>query len=251
MKCIISCEHASNRVPPRFGYLFKGREKVLSSHQAYDHGTANLAGRLAGRLKSSVYLGTVTRLLIDLNRSPSNKKSLYSSYSRKLEQNERELLLNKYYSPYREKVAGRIGGIIAQGKPVLHISVHSFAPVKSGKVRKADIGLLFDPGRKFEKDISGFLVEFLQKNIASLRVRRNYPYLGKTDGFTSFLRKKYSGKLYAGIEIEINQALLSADVNKKKKVEDSLSEGIRNILKLQDFSKLRHMSRVWRAVDGY
>ena len=232
MKCIISCEHASNRVPPGFSHLFKGKEKVLSSHQAYDAGAANLARRLSGRLKSSVYLGSISRLLIDLNRSPSNRKSLYSAYSRKLQQKDRELLLNKYYLPYREKVTGATSELIDKSNHVLHISIHSFVPVKNGKARKADIGLLYDPVQNIEKDICNFLVELLKKKVASLRVRRNYPYLGKSDGFTSFLRKKYSAKLYAGIEIEINQALLSADDTKKEKTEDVLTEGIETILKL-------------------
>lgn len=237
MKCIISCEHASNSVPPGFIHVFGAKENVLSSHLAYDLGAASLAGSLARRIKASVYLGTITRLLIDLNRSPSNRKSLYSQYSRKLQERERELLLQKYYFPYREKVETEVAGIIGKGNTVLHISIHSFAPVKSGKKRKADIGLLYDPACKIEKNISGFLAELMQKKVVSLRVRRNYPYLGKTDGFTSFLRKKYSTKLYAGIEIEVNQALLFSEDNKKKKTEDVLTEGIRMLLKIQNLSK--------------
>jgi len=236
MKCIISCEHASNRVPPRFAHLFMGKEKILSSHQAYDHEAAEMAVRLAKSFKSSVYLGSITRLLIDLNRSPSNRKSLYSSYSRKLEKNDRELLLNKYYLPYREKVEEAVAAIIGKGEPVLHISVHSFVPVRNGKVRKADIGLLYDPPRKCEKDICAFLAGFLHEKMESLRVRKNYPYLGKMDGFPSFLRRKYSTKFYAGIEIEINQALLLSGKTEKKKIEGTLSEGVRSILRLQKFS---------------
>ena len=242
MECIISCEHASNRMPPRFAHLFKGKEEVLSSHQAYDPGAANLARRLARRLESSAYLGSISRLLIDLNRSPSNRKSLYSAYSRKLRQNDRELLLNRYYLPYRKKVEGAIAGIIGKGEPVLHIAVHSFAPVKNGKMRKADIGLLYDPALKCEKDVCAFLGEYLQEKMGSLHVRKNYPYLGKTDGFTSFLRKKYSAKLYAGIEIEINQTLLSKNGIKKKKTEDVLTGGVINILKLQDFHQFKNLS---------
>ncbi|MEO8932838.1 MAG: N-formylglutamate amidohydrolase, partial [Xanthomarina sp.] len=34
--------------------------------------------------------------------------------------------------------------------------------------------------------------------------RFNYPYLGKADGFTSYLRKQFP-KNYLGIEIEVNQ----------------------------------------------
>ena len=159
MKCIVSCEHASNSVPPGFTHLFKAKENVLSSHLAYDLGAASQARSLARRIKSSVYLGTISRLLIDLNRSPSNRKSLYTQYSRKLQESERGLLVQKYYFPYREKVEAAVAGIIGKGDTVLHISLHSFVPVKSGKVRKADIGLLYDPARKIEKNISRFLAK--------------------------------------------------------------------------------------------
>jgi predicted N-formylglutamate amidohydrolase len=236
MKCIITCEHASRRVPPHFAHLFEGNENVLLSHQAYDQGAAKLARRLAKQLHASVHLGSISRLLIDLNRSPSNRKSLFNTFSRKLEQDERELLVQKYYLPYRNAVEETLAGIIAEGRPVLHISVHSFVPEKSGKVRNAEIGLLYDPGRKCEKDISSFLAGLLQKQVVSLRVRRNYPYLGKTDGFTSYLRRKYSAKQYAGIELEINQAFLLKNDSKKKQAVDVFTEGVMDILQLKKFA---------------
>jgi len=239
MKCIISCEHASKRVPPRYAHIFAGKDKVLSSHQAYDAGAADLARRLGRNCRAAVHLGSISRLLIDLNRSPTNRKSLYTMHSRKLEPKERELLLQKYYQPYRKKVEWEIGRTIRRGKPLLHISLHSFSPVKSGKVRKADIGLLYDPARRIEKDICRFLVGLLKEQAVSLRVRRNYPYLGKTDGFTSFLRKKHPAEMYAGIEIEINQALLSSESKEKKAAENILAEGIRTILKFHDFPQMR------------
>jgi len=198
-----------------------------------------VARRLGKNCRASVHLGSISRLLIDLNRSPTNRKTLYTPYSRKLQQDERELLLQKYYEPYRKKVTEEIDRVIWRGKPVLHISLHSFSPIKSGKMRKADIGLLYDPARWAEKHICSFLAKLLQDKTASLRVRRNYPYLGKTDGFTAFLRKKYPGNLYAGIEIEINQALLSASNEKKRKAQDIIADGIKTILKYQDFYHLQ------------
>ena len=238
MKCIITCEHASRRVPQHFAHLFEGNEKILLSHQAYDQGASALARRLAKQLQASVHLGGITRLLIDLNRSNTNRKSLYSVYSRKLQQKDREFLLMKYYLPYRKKVETAVAGIIDAGKPVLHISIHSFAPIKSGQIRKADIGLLYDPGRKCEKDISSFLAGLLQEQAMPLRVRKNYPYLGKTDGFTSFMRRKYSAKQYAGIELEINQAFLLKNDNKTKQAVNVFREGVMNILQLKEFSQL-------------
>jgi len=36
-------------------------------------------------------------------------------------------------------------------------------------------------------------------------VRRNYPYTGKSDGFTAYLRRRFPADAYIGIELEINQ----------------------------------------------
>lgn len=240
MKCIVSCEHASNRLPSRYAALFQGKEKVLASHQSYDPGAAALARRLAKKFNASLHLGSISRLLIDLNRSPTNRKTLFSSYSGMLEPEERRRLQEKYYNPYRERLEKEIAFIIRKGRPVLHISVHSFVPVKGGKTRRADVSLLYDPARKYEKKMCGFLAEFLKEREPRLKIRRNYPYLGKTDGFTSFLRKQYSAKQYAGIEIEINQALLLKDDKKKRRAEQTLVEGIMEVLKTQDFSRLKN-----------
>jgi predicted N-formylglutamate amidohydrolase len=242
MECIITCEHATNHIPQRFSHLFRGREAVLSSHQAYDPGAADLAVELAKNLEVSVHLGTISRLLIDLNRSRSNRKSLYTSYSRKLTSNERELLLQKYYHPYREKVADEVAGLIAGNEPVLHVSVHTFVPVKNGRVRRAEIGLLYDPARHSEKDIGKFLAAWLQGKMESLQVRRNYPYLGKTDGFTAYLRKIHPTTRYAGIELEVNQALIDGDIEKYRQMTGALLEGIRHIVTQEDFSESANLN---------
>ena len=39
----------------------------------------------------------------------------------------------------------------------------------------------------------------------ALKVRRNYPYTGKSDGFTAYLRRRFPPAAYLGIELEINQ----------------------------------------------
>ena len=240
MKCIISCEHASNKVPPRFAHVFRGKEKVLFSHQAYDHGAAKLARSLAKKIDAQVYLGSISRLLIDLNRSQTNRKTLFTKYSRVLQQHDRELLVKNYYQPYRKKVEDAVEAITGMGKPVLHISVHSFAPVKKGKVRKADIGLLYDPARKYEEDLCTYIVGLLKQDEVKLRVRRNYPYLGKTDGFTSYLRRKHAAGFYVGIEVEVNQAILLKSNNKKGKAEKVLAEGLSTILQAGKFSQPIH-----------
>ncbi|MGH8118983.1 MAG: N-formylglutamate amidohydrolase [Gammaproteobacteria bacterium] len=84
-------------------------------------------------------------------------------------------------------------------------SVHSFTPKLGKELRRADIGLLYDPRRRGERILCRKLQAILSQAAKGLIVRRNYPYRGTDDGLTTYLRKRYSEGQYLGIEIEINQ----------------------------------------------
>jgi hypothetical protein len=45
----------------------------------------------------------------------------------------------------------------------------------------------------------------LKARAPDLKVRRNYPYSGTSDGFTAYLRRRFPAGVYIGIELEINQ----------------------------------------------
>jgi len=90
-------------------------------------------------------------------------------------------------------------------KPVLHLSIHTFTPVLRGKTRHCDIGLLFDPSRPREKSFCAFWKQELHAIAPALIVRSNYPYPGRADSFTAYLRKSLPPSKYLGIELEINQ----------------------------------------------
>jgi predicted N-formylglutamate amidohydrolase len=117
-------------------------------------------------------------------------------------------LLRRYHRPHWRAVERRLARMRAKGS-VLHLGVHSFAPVLRGQVRTMDVGLLYDPGRAFERRAVGALRAALQRRAPQLVVRRNAPYRGVADGLTSALRKVHSDAAYAGIELEINNRWLS------------------------------------------
>lgn len=201
---IVSCEHGGNRVPQRYRALFAGREDLLASHLGYDIGILPLARQLADRLGAPLHAGTVTRLLVDLNRSPGSR-TLFSEFSRELPAAERERILERYYCPYRDGVTEAVASRIAGGGQVLHLALHSFTSEIHGEVRNADLGLLYDPRRARERNFCSALRQELRRALPSLRVRRNYPYLGTSDCVVTTLRRKYSPDSYLGIEIEVNQ----------------------------------------------
>lgn len=201
---VLSCEHGGNRVPEAYLDLFRGREDVLNSHRGWDIGIAPLAQRLSANLKAPLQLAEVTRLLVELNRSPGHP-ALFSEFSRQLNQEERALLLRKYYYSYRDAVVGDVAAGLDGGGRVCHLSVHSFTPELKGEIRRADIGLLYDPGRPAEKNFCRTWQQHLRSRDGRWRIRCNYPYRGAADSLVTFLRRRFAPADYLGLELEINQ----------------------------------------------
>ena len=201
---LITCEHGGNRVPPRYRLLFTGFEALLQSHRGYDAGALVLARELASTLAAPIRSSSTSRLLIDLNRSIGHSK-LYSEATRDAPARVRSEILERYYRPHRNKVEADIAMAVAQGRRVIHIASHSFTPELGGTVRNADIGLLYDPARSGEAELCRRWQAQLKVLAPELKVRRNYPYTGKSDGLTAYLRRRFPANVYVGIELEINQ----------------------------------------------
>ena len=202
MKLVLTCEHAFPDIPEKYKDLFSSDPDVLSTHEAYDPGSFDLFQFLKP-LSDFNHYQEIGRLLIESNRSLKHQK-LFSRFSAGLDASEKQEILNTYYLPYRLKVENNIQNLIEKGDEVLHISVHSFTPELYGEIRNADLGILFDPSKNREKMISRLWKETLNRNKIRFKVRLNYPYLGKADGFTTSLRKMFPEN-YSGIELEVNQ----------------------------------------------
>jgi predicted N-formylglutamate amidohydrolase len=201
---LITCEHGGKRIPTRYRQLFTGFEALLHTHRGYDAGALVLARGLAKALAAPLFASTTSRLLIDLNRSIGHPR-LYSEATRGAPATVRSEILENYYLPYRNKVEADIAAAIARGSRVIHVASHSFTPALDGAVRNADIGLLYDPARSGEVELCRHWQAQLKECAPELKVRRNYPYAGKSDGFTAYLRRRFSAEVYIGIELEINQ----------------------------------------------
>jgi len=211
--CLVSCEHGGNRVPKIYRSLFSGAGDLLQSHRGYDIGALAFARRLAESLGVPLHVNGVTRLLVDTNRSQSSR-TLFSEFSRNLPAFCRKSILDNYYHPYRRVVEAEVSAAIASGARVVHLSVHSFTPVFAGLVRKADIGLLYDPRRRAELLLCREWQHRLQREAPGLRVLCNDPYRGTSDSVVTALRRGHEGESYLGIEIEINQKFPQVDPNR-------------------------------------
>lgn len=201
---LITCEHGGNRIPPRYRHLFAGFEALLQTHRGYDAGALVLARELARALAAPLFVSTTSRLLIDLNRSTGHPR-LYSGATRGAPARVRSEIRERHYLPHRNKVETNIAEAVARGNRVIHIAAHSFTPVLDVAVRNADIGLLYDPARSGEAELCRRWQAQIRALAPSLKVRRNYPYSGKSDGFATYLRRRFPAEVYIGIELEINQ----------------------------------------------
>lgn len=208
-RLVLTCEHAGNDVPKPYRALFAGHERLLPTHRGWDPGALLLARAMAERFAAPLYFETTTRLLVDLNRSVGNPE-LHSEATRHLTLAERREILDVYYRPHRQTVDAAVAAAVDAGDRVVHIASHSFTPELNGHVRTADVGMLYDPGRPGEVALATAWIDALREADPSLRLRRNYPYLGKSDGVTMSLRKKHPPERYVGLELEVNQRYVEA-----------------------------------------
>ena len=207
---VVTCEHGGNRIPPEYAGLFRGWHRILGTHRGFDAGALVMARQLASALGAPLVASTVSRLLIDLNRSLRNP-DVWSDATRMLSAPGKHRIVRRHYLPYRQRVEAIVSDAVRTGCRVIHLSSHSFTPVLRGHVRNADVGLLYDPARPGEAAIAAHWKALFAEHAPDLRVRRNYPYAGKNDGLTSSLRRAFPAESYVGMEIELNQGLVARD----------------------------------------
>ncbi|MCR9088626.1 MAG: N-formylglutamate amidohydrolase [Rhodobacteraceae bacterium] len=144
---VISCDHASNAVPPEIGGGSLGlTEAEMGRHIAYDLGAAGVTRALADALGAPAVLSRFSRLVIDPNRGENDPTLVMKLYdgtivpgNRHLDADGRDVRLARYYRPYHAALADVLA---ARADPVL-VAVHSFTPKLVGRrPRPWQIGIL-------------------------------------------------------------------------------------------------------------
>src|SRR5262245_15378321 len=110
-RLLVSCEHAGNRVPAAYAALLAGAADLLATHRGYDLGALEVARAFGRRLGVTPFVGTTTRLVVDLNRSPGNR-NVFSTYTRPLSAEQRAAALAAHYWPYRNAVEDSVARAI-------------------------------------------------------------------------------------------------------------------------------------------
>ena len=230
---IITCEHSGNQIPEEYQYLFKDHRDLLHSHRGYDIGALELARCISKQLSAPLFAAEVSRLFVDLNRS-LYRHTLFSEITRRLCADEKKSILDNYYYPHRRQVESETAKLISSHYKVLHIAVHSFTPCLNNKERSVDIGLLYNPQRKYEKAFCREWKHCIRERRQDVCVRFNYPYLGKPDGMAAHLRKQFTDENYIGVEFEVNQKHVSDSngnwIKLRNDISNSLAQTINNFI---------------------
>ena len=145
---LITCDHASNRVPDWIGGGSLGiAPGDMARHIAYDVGAAGLAERLAALMDAPAILSDFSRLVIDPNRCEDDPTLLMRLYdgtvipaNRHAGAAERERRLDRLHRPYHAALAA-----LAARHPARCIcAVHSFTPQLRGRPpRPWQVGILY------------------------------------------------------------------------------------------------------------
>ncbi len=179
---LITCDHASNRVPEEIGGGSLGLPaEDMARHIAYDPGAAGVSLALGEALSAPVVLSDFSRLVIDPNRGEDDPTLVMRLYdgtiipaNRHLGQAEVEHRLNSYYRPYHGAVA-RLG---ARRHDTVYVAIHSFTRQLRGRdPRPWHIGVLYGKDARFALP----LLDRLRQE-PDLCVGENEPYGGHLDG---------------------------------------------------------------------
>jgi len=138
---VLLCPHASNFIPPRYGNLGLPPSE-LERHIAWDIGAAGVTRKLAAILDATAFLGTYSRLLIDLNRPLHSASSIVPRSeatdipgNAAMTTEERALRAAHVFTPHHEAIANHLAARRAAGRRSAIVATHSFTPTYHGVAR--------------------------------------------------------------------------------------------------------------------
>lgn len=180
---LVTCDHASNRVPPCVGGGDLGIASAdMARHIAWDVGAAGLTAALAERLDSPAILSDFSRLVIDPNRGEEDPTLVMKLYdgtiipaNRHVDGAEVARRLDTLYRPYHDAYAR----LAARQADTAIVAIHSFTPCLKGRApRPWQVGVLYS---HLDERFSRPLIARLQAE-ADLCVGDNQPYSGHLPG---------------------------------------------------------------------
>jgi predicted N-formylglutamate amidohydrolase len=195
---LIIGDHASNYVPDDIQLGIEGH--LLSDHIAWDIGVTGVSEAMVEAGNFAAYLGTVSRLVVDLNRYADEPGAIpvisdgTSIFGNQLSDNDRWSRIDKYYRPYHDHLAEILNTV----RPSLILSLHSFTPQlesRKDEERPWEIGILYNQQEAASKVAIGYLQS------QNLIVGDQLPYSGKLLNATMNLHAEGNNIPYIGVEM--------------------------------------------------
>lgn len=180
---VLTCDHASPRLPRRLGDLGLTTEQRLD-HIGWDIGAAEVARRLALAIDAPLVLTGYSRLAIDCNRPPGVPSSIPALTggvtvpgNLNLDDSSRTAREEALFHPYHRAVAGLLDRRHAAGRRSVILAIHSFTP-DLGPARPWNIGITYGRDRR----LAGRLIEELRRGWPEIHVGDNLPYAVSDSG---------------------------------------------------------------------
>ncbi len=199
---LIVCDHASNRIPKALGDLGLA-DHYLHQHIAWDVGAAGVARQLGKLLGVGVIYGGYSRLVLDLNREPTDVGAIPALTdgilvpgNLALADTDREARRDSLFLPYHRAISHALKELTSDRLPVLLI-IHSFTPFLHGLFRPWDIGILWDKDPRLPVPLLTAL-----RRRSELVIGDNLPYSGMhVADYTVDIHAEAAGLAHVGIEI--------------------------------------------------
>jgi predicted N-formylglutamate amidohydrolase len=208
---LVVCDHASNHVPDQIDL---GIDKtLLSKHIAYDIGVTGVASFLVELSGCSAFLANNSRLVVDLNRYPSDVGVIppisdgVDIPGNHLDAAARQARLDRFFHPYH----ARLEDMLHHHRPALILSVHSFTPrleTEPDGYRPWEVGILYN-----EQDAASLIaIDYLEGE--GIIVGDQLPYSGKQLNAT--MNRHAEGNDIPYVGIEIRQDLISTSSGQER-----------------------------------
>lgn len=208
-RIVLVCEHASRVLPKAVGTLGLS-EDALASHIAWDPGALAVSRLLARKLDATLIFQRFSRLVYDCNRPPESPAAMPAKSevfdvpgNAGLDKAARDARTEALYLPFRAALSNLVKSRIAEGRPPVIVTMHSFTPIYFGKPRAVEIGILHDSDSR----LADAMLAAAERSDGRYDVRRNEPY-GPQDGVTHTLREHALANGLANVMIEVRNDLV-------------------------------------------
>ena len=204
---LIVVDHAGTSTPLRFGGLGLA-EHWSDTHHFCDLGVAPLAHALAERLDATVILGTVSRLLIDLNRWIDDPRSIVTHAdgqmvlgNASLRNVLRKARQDQIFWPYHAVITRLWNGITARHADPIFFALHSCTRHFNGQRRPWDGATIWNESPRLAHALLNAL-----RSVGGLTLGDNQPYSGRDGVYT--LDRHTWGRGYRACGFEVTNDLL-------------------------------------------